>query len=80
MHFCFFCDICLSFAIKDEFNLYTKVNNYYCLFICTAQPIFEHKGGNIPIGFFGHPFVLESSEMRHCIHGSFKVTILEIYK
>ena len=53
-----------------NFDLCTKIDYYFFLFICTAQPIFEHKRGDIPIVFFCHPFVLQSSEMRHCIHGN----------
>ena len=38
-----------------------------------AQPVFEDNRGNIPIKFFGHPFLVESAETRHCLHGSIKV-------
>ncbi|XP_014664703.1 PREDICTED: uncharacterized protein LOC106807016 [Priapulus caudatus] len=33
-----------------------------------ALPIFQH----LPIEFFGHPFIIESSETKHCLHGSAK--------
>ena len=46
----------------------------YARIICfLAQPVLEDNRGNIPIKFFGHPFLVESAETRRCPHGSIKV-------
>ena len=46
--------------------------------LSSAQPIFEHKGGHVPIAFFSHPFMVISNETR--IHGTVKVSIMLITK
>ncbi|XP_031561856.1 uncharacterized protein LOC116297713 [Actinia tenebrosa] len=35
-----------------------------------TRPIFEDRRGNIPIQMFGNPFLIMSSEVRHCLHGT----------
>ncbi|XP_014669716.1 PREDICTED: uncharacterized protein LOC106810784 [Priapulus caudatus] len=52
----------------SDTNVIAETNRY----VDSALPIFQHNRGHLPIEFFGHPFIIESSETKHCLHGSAK--------
>jgi ABC-type cobalt transport system substrate-binding protein len=53
----------------DNLNYFLTINHFDIDWTFIASPIWEHKGGNIPIHFFGSPFEIFGSESRHCLHG-----------
>ncbi|XP_001633180.2 uncharacterized protein LOC5512865 isoform X1 [Nematostella vectensis] len=74
-------DKTLDSILKDYFHLsssvFVKVHHHskekgHKRFSDSASPMFQQTRGNVPIEFFGHPFQLESTETRHCLHGSIK--------
>ena len=54
---------CFSMQHVSEMAL-TLLEQYLSTVITlsSAQPIFEHKGGHVPIAFFSHPFLVISNE------------------
>ena len=62
--------MCEIYLVHVRYNF---LNYFYIDWNFVAPPIWEHKGGNVPISFFGSPFEILSSDTRHCLHGNLQV-------
>ncbi|XP_048582693.1 uncharacterized protein LOC125561914 isoform X2 [Nematostella vectensis] len=61
--------ICLSSSSFVKVDFHAKGDKRYSE---SASPVFQHVRGNLPIKFFGHPFLVESAETQHCLYGPIK--------